>query len=203
MSSATTGTSDLKRSPLKRKGANPLKRTPIARGDSALSARTPLARGDKPLTAKTELKQSSNGLQNKTPLKSSSSLSSNATLKSNGPIKSKPKVMTAEEKECRRIVKLRSSGTCEICGKREATDMAHRLAVSQNGQWMPSNMLHACRFCHSYNHDHPQNSFDHGWHLRSGSVPLEEPVLLASFAGEKQWYKLLDNGEKKTQITRS
>lgn len=192
----------MKRTPLNRKGGS-LKRTPLDKGDSALAARSSLSRGDKKLNpgkglqSKTPLSSGNKPLSQSSSLKSKTPLSSgNKPLQSKGPMKSTPKPMTAEEELCRKIVKERSEGLCEVCGKRRATDMAHRLARSQNGKWTPSNILHACRDCHEGNHDNPLNAFENGWHLRSGSDPLECPVLLASSNGEQTWYLLKNDGSK-------
>lgn len=155
----------MKRTPLNRKSGSSLKRTPLKRGNSTLSANTPLNRNSEPMK--------------RTPLKAKSTLTA------------KPRTVSSEEKDCREVVKNRSGGLCEICGKRSATDMAHRVGAGQNGKWMPANILHACRFCHSYNHDNPKNSYDHGWHLQSHLNPLKEPVLLVE-NGVKKWF-LLDN----------
>lgn len=201
--------SSLKRSPLK-KGNSPLSTKSTLKQGKPLQAKTPLksnsslSPGDKPLQAKSSLSSGNKPLQSKSSLKpgdkqlkSNSTLSSgDKKLKSKSAIKAKPKAKTPEEIKCRKIVKERSGGLCEICGQREATDMAHRLAVSQVGKWEPCNILHACRFCHSDNHDHPQRSFDNGWHLRSGSNPIECAVLLAGDSGEKGWFYLKNNGEK-------
>lgn len=158
----------MKRTPIKRGGSS-LKRTALKKGTSTLSR-------DKGLKSNVSLKPSGNSLKR-------------------SQIKAKPKVVSAEEKSCREIVKRRSQGMCEICGYQQATDMAHRVGAGQSGKWVPSNILHACRKCHSFNHENPENSFNHGWHLRMNSNSLEEPVLL-HINGTKKWVKLDDLGHK-------
>lgn len=186
----------MKRTSLDRKGGS-LKRTPLDKGDAALAARSPLKRGNskldpgkKALQTRKPLSAGTKGLSQGTGLKT------NKPLKAKTQMKAKPKVMTPEEVSCREVVTKRSQGLCEICANRPATDMAHRLAVSQGGKWMPSNILHACRNCHEYNHDHPVNSFEYGWHLRSGSDPLECPVFLRFSNGCEGWIMLKDDGTK-------
>ena len=158
--------------------------------------RTPLNRGNKelkksPLKSNSTLKRTNAGLSSTSSLKRTEFNASSKT-----PLKAKSKEKSTQEIECRKIVSARSKGTCEICGIRTATDMAHRVAASQSGKWVPSNILHACRFCHSYNHDNPQNSFDHGWHLRMETDSLKAPVLLA-VNGVKSWFLLDNKGAKK------
>lgn len=136
------------------------------------------------------------GSLKRTPLKRTDTLSrGDSTLKRTA-FKPKPKVKSQEEISCREVVKTRSEGICEICGINPASDMAHRVGAGQSGKWMPANLLHACRKCHSYNHDHPQNSFKHGWHLQSYRDPLKEPVLLVK-NGASNWYLLKNNGQLK------
>src|SRR5690625_512125 len=165
----------------------------------------------KPLQRKSEMKRSSfatrsslksngKGLSQKSSLNRTTGLKSNSTLKSSAPLKSgtsrmktKPRTQSPQEREARALVKSRSDSICEICGRREATDMAHRVGAGVGGKWRAGNLLHACRLCHSRNHDHPQNSFDHGWHLRSHQDYLEEPVLLVK-DGVSRWYTLENEG---------
>lgn len=87
-------------------------------------------------------------------------------------------VMSAQERRCREIVAERSGGLCEICGRRGRLEKAHRLARSQQGAWDPSNILDLCSGCHQWNHAHPVHSCDeaNGWHLPSGSDPIQCPV---------------------------
>lgn len=194
------------------KGGSSLKRTALKRGTSTLASGTPLKSnkglksGNKGLKQGAGLKQGDKPLKSNTPLKSGDkTLATRATLKQGDkPLKAKsamkntPKPMIPEERKTREVVSARSHGNCEICAVRSATDMAHRLAVSQGGKWQPSNILHACRICHSYNHDNPQNSFDNGWHLRSGSDPISEKVLLGVEPFKKDWFYLDDKGGKKS-----
>lgn len=208
------GTSTLSSRSSLKSGDKPLKQTgtlkshkPLSKGDKPLTAKTGLKQGDKLLQAKKPLSQGDKPLQARTTLKSGDKkLSAKTTLspgdkrlQAKSAMKAKSKTRTPEEVECRKIVKVRSNGICEICGQRNATDMAHRLAVSQGGKWQAANILHACRLCHSNNHDNPQNSFDNGWHLRSGSNPVEEKVKLSVSPFEKAWFFLNNSGEKTLQ----
>ena len=149
-----------------------MKRTPLKRGNSRLTAKTPLSRGNSTLK--------------RTPLKASSS---STASKGNGLSRTRKK--SPGEDECRKIVKQRSQGMCEICERNYASDMAHRVAVSQRGKWEPANILHACRFCPSYNHAHTKEAYEKGQHLKYGSDPLSEKVLLGN-----TWYLLGNDGSK-------
>jgi hypothetical protein len=94
----------------------------------------------------------------------------------------------------------RSGGVCEIllpgCN-RVAIDPAHRLKQGMGGRKgdaktahdVLSNLLHACRFCHSHCHASPAEAYSHGWMLREGNNPLTEPAL---YRGQSRW--LTDDG---------
>lgn len=153
---------------------------------SSLPSRSPFKSKGTGLSQTSSLKQE-RGLESNTPMKLS------ASLKTGSKMKRKPRVQTSEERRAREIVKTRSGGVCEVCGRREATDMAHRVGAGVGGKWRAGNLLHACRLCHSSNHDDPQNSFDHGWHLRANKDYLQEPVLMAK-DGETRWCLLDDEG---------
>ena len=95
----------------------------------------------------------------------------------------RPKV-SAEEKETRARVTLRSGGDCELrlhgCAGR-ATDMAHRIGRKMGGRprhddWRASNILASCRTCHSWTHDRVAEAKDLGLMLDEGRDPTVEPV---------------------------
>jgi len=91
------------------------------------------------------------------------------------------------ETTCRRIVRQRSNGGCEVrvtgvCLGR-ATNFQHRKNRSQGGRWLPSNGLDACgsgvHGCHGYIHAYPEESYRKGWSVPSwadpAAVPFEHP----------------------------
>lgn len=88
--------------------------------------------------------------------------------------------MTKEEKEARRLVRERSGGICEVCGKARATNFQHRKNRSQAGQWSASNGLDVCGSGttgdHGYIHAHPAESYERGWSVHSWDDPSEVPV---------------------------
>lgn len=90
---------------------------------------------------------------------------------------SRPTV-SREEREARRLVRERSEGTCEGCGRAPATDYAHRVGRAQGGPWCPTNALHLCRPCHSWSHAWPVEARSVGWLLRSHDNPQTFPALL-------------------------
>lgn len=173
-----------------------MKRTPLNRGKGFENRGSSLRR--------TQGLQSRSRLESKSELKASTGLSRSSGLsagdgeslkRGNGlnrsSFKKKPYVQSPEERQCRKIVKLRSGGDCEICGGEGiATDMAHRRARSQSGPWTASNMLHACRKCHSGNHDDPARAYEYGWHVKSTVDWKTQPVFLRS----SRWVILDDKG---------
>lgn len=98
------------------------------------------------------------------------------------------------ELRARRLIKDRSGGICEICGHRPATDAAHRLSRGVGGLWEAANLLHACRTCHSTNHDNPLRAYELGQHLRNGSDPLTAPVYL--HRPVPGWYTIDNDGQR-------
>lgn len=66
----------------------------------------------------------------------------------------------------------RSGGWCEVAvpGCMGRGDQAHhRLRRSQGGKGTLANGLWVCRACHAYVHDHPAESYERGWLIRSAS----------------------------------
>ncbi len=79
----------------------------------------------------------------------------------------------------RETVPGRSGGICEICARRPATDMHHRVPRSLGGKWTPANILHVCRECHTWITDDPQGqqvAVKNGLSLRSHDNPERIPV---------------------------
>lgn len=82
------------------------------------------------------------------------------------------------ESATRRLIKQRSWGICEACGRRPAAHAAHRVGRGVGGTWDPANVLHLCAKCHMDDHAAPQAAYDAGLHLRGHQDPLREPVVL-------------------------
>lgn len=86
------------------------------------------------------------------------------------------------EKTCRELVAIRSSGCCEICGVQRADTMHHRL-TRKYGPWSPSNIVHLCgdgtRGCHGRVTDTRREFYDRGWLIRTWDkrLPAEVPFL--------------------------
>jgi len=85
--------------------------------------------------------------------------------------------MKADEKACRTVVKARSLGWCEKCGQVPGVQMHHRKNRSQSGKWTPPNILHLCVDCHQWITEHPEESYENGWSVRSMENPEDQPVL--------------------------
>lgn len=100
------------------------------------------------------------------------------------------------EDKSRRIVRERCGGRCEMCGRSGPLEFAHRKGRAQLGLWTPSNGIAACPTCHAFQHAHPEEARQMGWHV-SGAVKdelvHEVPVKLLTWLGIG-WYKLLPWG---------
>ena len=84
---------------------------------------------------------------------------------------------------CRKVVKLRSGGSCEKCGMTDAIHMHHRKNRSQGGKWTPANVTHLCLQCHHHVTVNPNWAEIHGWNVRSHQDPAQIPVGV--------WYSIL------------
>lgn len=137
----------------------------------------------KPLTAKTELKRTT--ALSRAPL-ARSALHADSAARKAGP---KRRAGSAIPARVRAALKLRSGGLCEIGapGCTEiATDGSHRIKSGTGGRkgaaavrhHVLSNLLHACRHCHStWLHAQPAAAYAAGWMLREHQSPLSEPVV--------------------------
>lgn len=98
----------------------------------------------------------------------------------------------------RRIVRLRSGGTCELCGRAKATSWAHRGPRSHGGLWTPVNGLDLCgdgvAGCHGWSESHREASYEAGWLLRTGVDPATTPVWLRPLINPPGWYLLAADG---------
>ena len=74
-----------------------------------------------------------------------------------------------ELRAARKVVHDRSGGFCEahtpVCDH-VAQHVHHKAGRKGVGAHSPSNLLHVCNGCHSYIHEHPQESYEAGWMLR-------------------------------------
>jgi hypothetical protein len=132
-------------------------------------------------------------LRNHTPLTPGGSLSRSTPLSRTSPMPrssarvrtqeevraSRRPLVTPEERSARKVVKARSAGRCEMCGRAEATDMHHRKNRSQGGQWSPDNLLHLCHADHMSVTVSPALARSRGWSVRSTDDPASVPVWLA------------------------
>jgi hypothetical protein len=88
----------------------------------------------------------------------------------------------------------RSGGCCERCGKPFANNAHHRKNRSQGGQDTLSNLLMLCGSgttgCHGYITEHPTDSYNNGWSVRSTADPELVPVVYRGY-----WVKLDDVGD--------
>jgi len=77
------------------------------------------------------------------------------------------------------LVRARSGGTCEGCGRREATEMHHRKYRARGGQHAASNLLHLCGWgnhtgCHGLAHSEAGRQL--GWSVNSWADPAATPI---------------------------
>ena len=93
-----------------------------------------------------------------------SGLSSNKPLKRTGYLRRTGR-LSAPSKKSRVKEDL---GVCELCDAARAIDPHHRLRRTQGGTDDRSNLLFLCRRCHDWIHDHPAESYQQGYLLRSG-----------------------------------
>lgn len=101
-----------------------------------------------------------------------------------GPVKrrnSTPSLIEGmSEDRCRKIVRTRSAGVCEMCGTKPADTMHHRRKRSQSGPWMPSNILHLCGDgvvgCHGRVSNTRTDFYRRGFLVHSWDLWSEVPV---------------------------
>lgn len=84
------------------------------------------------------------------------------------------------ERECRNIVRRRSGGNCERCGRPDRLTVHHRRKRSHGGLWSPENCLHLCGSgttgCHGWVEANPAAARASGFWLFTGDS-TETPVL--------------------------
>lgn len=135
----------------------------------------------------------------KTPLRSGSTSLRRGRLNRSSELtrsaaKPKPAKRDPAETQARAVVKVRSGGVCERCGRAPATNWHHRQGRSAGGVWSPENGLHLCGSgstgCHGEVTVNPAISYEMGWSVRSTQNPAHVPVWLAG----KGWHYLLPDG---------
>lgn len=88
----------------------------------------------------------------------------------------------------------RAGSCCERCGVVFANNAHHRKNRSQGGLDDLSNLMLLCGSgttgCHGYVTEHPADSYNHGWSVRSTADPSLVPVLYRGC-----WVKLNDVGD--------
>jgi hypothetical protein len=93
----------------------------------------------------------------------------------------------------RRIVVERAGGRCELCPA-VGSEWSHRVARGRGGMWAPSNGLWLCHGCHAKCHAQPDTARAHGWHLSTGTDPLEAPAYITPGHLWRSWWRLDDEG---------
>jgi hypothetical protein len=93
--------------------------------------------------------------------------------------------------DCRRIVRTRSGGVCEVCGRARATSQHHRRKAGRVS--VPSNVLDTCgdgtTGCHGDIEANPDRSRASGWWVDTTDDPATVPVVHAAWP----WRVLLDD----------
>ena len=97
------------------------------------------------------------------------------------------------EARARAIVRDRSGGRCELCPA-PGSEWSHRIARSRGGLWAPSNGLWLCGICHRKCHAAPDTARANGWHLPTGTDPLDAPALIHPGHLWGDWWRLDDEG---------
>lgn len=95
--------------------------------------------------------------------------------------------MRSGEKYTRSILRIRSDGLCERCG-RHGTTVHHRKNRSQGGRWTPANCVALCgdgtRGCHGWVTEHPEKAHEQGWTVWSFEDEYNEGVELWQAGGQ-------------------
>lgn len=104
--------------------------------------------------------------------------------------------MKADERRARELVRARSMGVCEGCGKRPATDYAHRVGRGQGGAWTADNGLHLCG-PGNYGGCHATPRLDaeaRGWVIRGRRDPSTVPAYVWADPWGPSWAFLTPDG---------
>jgi 5-methylcytosine-specific restriction protein A len=97
------------------------------------------------------------------------------------------------EARARGIVRDRAGGRCEICPA-PGSEWSHRVARGRGGTWAPSNGLWLCGICHRKCHAQPDTARANGWHLPTGTDPLDAPARIHPRHLWRDWWRLDDEG---------
>jgi hypothetical protein len=103
----------------------------------------------------------------------------------------------AVERDAREAVRVRSLGCCEGCGRKPATDYAHRVGKGQGGGWSAGNALHLCGpgnagGCHGIGRKTAEAL---GWIIRGRRDPLTVPAFIWTDPWGPSWTFLTDDGQ--------
>ena len=102
--------------------------------------------------------------------------------------------MSSGERRCRSLVRERSQGLCELCGKPGDLTLHHRKKRSQGGGWTASNCVmldgHGTAGCHGWVEDHPVAAEIEGFHVR----PWQDPAVVPVFYMGQGWADLTEDG---------
>lgn len=95
------------------------------------------------------------------------------------------------ERECRRVIPIRSGGLCERCGVGGGLSLHHRKKRSQGGLWTPENIVQVCGHgtvgCHGWIEHNPNAAHAEGYHVRPWEDPAEIPIWQAYL---QKWSRL-------------
>lgn len=142
-----------------------MKRSPMSPRKTPLSSSKPLSR--------------SAGLSRSTPLPRTPVQKGAETPRRSRPLSSARPKVSREERLGRKLLRIRSEGLCEMCGRHPATDAHHRKGRSQGGTWEITNLLHLCHQDHMAVTVNPALACSRGWSVRSTDDPAAVPAWLA------------------------
>jgi hypothetical protein len=99
-------------------------------------------------------------------------------------VTSRRPAVTPEERKAKKILKVRSQGICEVCGRAAAQQAHHRKKAGR--EWTPENLLHVCGLgnysgCHGLIEQNPTASKEQGWWLEPHQNPARAHVWLAGY----------------------
>lgn len=152
----------------------------------------------KPLQRRTPLAAGTTGLSRRAGLRATTP----ATAEAGKPRTARQRADAATERHCRRLVKARCGGWCElriagVCLGRY-TNLSHRVARGQGGPWDPSNVVAACGSgttgCHGWLHSNPALAKSQGWMLPPWRDPAAEPLWVYTPEGDRVWVLLTVDG---------
>lgn len=104
----------------------------------------------------------------------------------------KPVKRDPAEAKARTVVRARSEGRCEVCGRAPASNWHHRQNRSGGGRWDAANGLAVCGTgstgCHGHITTNPRVAREQGWSVPSYADPARTQVWIA-----RRGFVLLNN----------